>query len=62
VPWEATFTTSTWASRPDLDAVLDLARRGEIQWHVETLPLDRANEALDRLRRGDVLARLVLTP
>jgi propanol-preferring alcohol dehydrogenase len=62
VPWEASFTTSTWGSLGDLAAVLDLARRGELRWHVETLPLEQANTALDRLRRGDVLGRLVLTP
>jgi len=62
VPHEAHFTTSIWGSRSDLEAVLDLARRGAIQWHVETLPLERANEALERVRRGEVRGRLVLTP
>ena len=62
VPYEATFTTSTWGSRADLAAVLDLARRGELEWHVESLPLELANDAHERLRRGDVLGRLVLTP
>jgi D-arabinose 1-dehydrogenase-like Zn-dependent alcohol dehydrogenase len=42
--------------------VLEHARRGELQWHVDALPLEHANEALERLRRGDVLGRLVLTP
>ncbi len=46
----------------DLAAVLDHVCRGEVEWHVETLPLEQANEALERLRRGDVLQRLVLTP
>ena len=62
VPWDATFTTSTWGSLDDLAAVVDLARRGELRWHVETLPLEQANVALDRLRRDDVVGRLVLTP
>lgn len=61
VPYEATVTTSAWGSLEDLAAVLDLARRGEIEWHVETLRLEDANVALDRLRRGEVLGRLVLT-
>jgi D-arabinose 1-dehydrogenase-like Zn-dependent alcohol dehydrogenase len=34
----------------------------ELRWHVEAIPLDRANEALDRVCRGDVAGRLVLTP
>jgi propanol-preferring alcohol dehydrogenase len=62
-PYEAAFTTSAWGSLGDLAAVLDHARRGgELDWHVETLPLERANEALDRLRRGEVIGRLALTP
>ena len=62
VPYEAHFTTSVMGSRDDLVAVLAHARRGEMDWSVETLPLERANESLERLRRGDVLGRLVLTP
>lgn len=46
----------------DLAAVLEHARRGELDWHIETLPLEQTNEALDRLRSGDVLGRFVLTP
>jgi propanol-preferring alcohol dehydrogenase len=61
-PWEAVFTTSTWGSFDDLAAVLELARNGRIDWHVETIPLAEANDAHARLRRGDVLGRLVLTP
>lgn len=62
VPGEAYLTTSVWGSLDELRAVVDLARRGRITWHVETLPLERANEALRRVRRGQVLGRLVLTP
>ncbi len=62
VPWEATFTSSAWGSLEDLGAVVEFARRGEIVWHVETLPLSEVNTGLDRLRRGEVLGRLVLTP
>ena len=62
VPWEATFTTSVWGSLRELQEVVALAEAGELRWTVETLPLDRANEALTRLRRGDVAGRLVLTP
>jgi propanol-preferring alcohol dehydrogenase len=62
VPWESIFTTCLFGSRRELVEVLDLARRGELEWHVEPLPLGQANEALDRLRGGDVLGRLVLVP
>ncbi len=62
VPPEVHLTTAISGSRRDLASVLDLARRGDLDWHVEALPLDRVNEALARLRRGDVLGRLVLVP
>ncbi len=39
VPAEAHFTTAAWASITDLEAVLQHAKRGEIAWRVETLPL-----------------------
>jgi alcohol dehydrogenase, propanol-preferring len=62
VPHEACLTTSVWGSRADLEAVLGHARRGELTWDVEPIPLDRANEALARLREGDVTGRIVLVP
>jgi propanol-preferring alcohol dehydrogenase len=62
VPWEATLTSSVWGSLEDLRAVVELAGRSEIEWHVETLPLTEVNTALDRLRRGEVLGRLVVAP
>lgn len=62
VPFEVVLTTSVWGSRNDLRDVLALAQRREVRWDVETLPLERANEALDRLRRGSVKDRLVLVP
>lgn len=62
VPWEATVTTSVWGSRRELQDVVALAQAGELRSSVETLPLDQADDALDRVRRGDVAGRLVLTP
>jgi propanol-preferring alcohol dehydrogenase len=62
VPPEVTFTSARGGSRADVAAVLEHARRGELRWDVETLPLERANEGLDRLRRGEVTGRLVLIP
>jgi len=62
VPHEAHLTTSVWGSLEELAAVVDLARRGMITWHVETLPLAKANEALRRVRRAQVMGRLVLVP
>jgi propanol-preferring alcohol dehydrogenase len=59
---EAAIGTSILGSLEELRAVLEHARRGDLRWDVEALPLEHANEALGRLRRGDVLQRLVLTP
>ena len=62
VPYETNFTTSIWGSLQDLASVLELARQDKIKWSVETLPLDKANEALLRVRKGDVAGRIVLIP
>ncbi|MEM8923696.1 MAG: alcohol dehydrogenase catalytic domain-containing protein [Actinomycetota bacterium] len=62
VAHEARFLSSFWGSRPQLDELLDLARREPtIVAPVETLPLAEAQAAHDRLRSGDVKGRLVLT-
>ena len=55
-------TTSVWGSLEELHTVVDLARQGAVTWHVETMPLAEANEALRRVRQGKVLGRLVLVP
>jgi len=62
LPHESFLTTSIWGSIQDLSVVLEYARGGKLDWQVETLPLEAVNEALTRLRKGDVLGRLVLTP
>jgi propanol-preferring alcohol dehydrogenase len=62
VPHEASFTTSIWGSLTDMAAVLELAAQGNLRWDVETLPLEQANKALERVGHGDVAGRLVLTP
>jgi propanol-preferring alcohol dehydrogenase len=49
-------------TRRDGDEFLALAPRVPVRTHVETFPLDQANEALDKLRRGDVRGALVLVP
>ncbi len=62
VPSEAHLTNSVWGSLQELGEVVELARAGKLRWSVESVPLQRANEALDRLRRGRVMGRLVLVP
>ena len=62
VPYEAHLTSSVWGSYQDLQAVPGLARRGELTWNVEPVPLAQANEAMSRLRNGEVTGRIVLVP
>jgi alcohol dehydrogenase, propanol-preferring len=49
-------------TRCDGEEFLALAPRVPVRTHVETFPLAQANEALDKLRRGDVRGALVLVP
>ncbi|MFL5937061.1 MAG: zinc-dependent alcohol dehydrogenase family protein [Gaiellaceae bacterium] len=49
-------------TRRDGEEFLALAPRVPVRAHVETFPLGQANEALDKLRRGDVRGALVLIP
>jgi propanol-preferring alcohol dehydrogenase len=62
LPVEASVTTTAWGSLDDLRAVVRLARRGRLSWGVERMPLERAQEAHDRLAAGKVAGRLVLVP
>ena len=49
-------------TRRDGEEFLALAARVPVRTTVETFPLERANHALDKLRRGDVRGSLVLVP
>jgi propanol-preferring alcohol dehydrogenase len=49
-------------TRQDAEAFLDLAPRVPVQTHVESFPLDQANEALARLREGRLRGAAVLLP
>ncbi len=49
-------------TRRDGEEFLALAPRVPVRTEVETLPLERANEALDRLRRGRLRGAAVLLP
>nr|WP_295558207.1 zinc-dependent alcohol dehydrogenase family protein [uncultured Hyphomicrobium sp.] len=49
-------------TRQDAIDFLDLAPRIPVVTHTTAMPLSKANEALDRLRRGDLTGALVLVP
>lgn len=61
IPSEAVVTTSIWGSLEELKELLAYVSKEGIEHIVETMPLDKAQEALDRLRKGDVRGRVVLT-
>ena len=47
-------------TRQDGEDFMSLAAQVELKPEVETMPLARANDALDRLRRGEVRGAAVL--
>jgi len=49
-------------TRRDGEEFLELAPRVPVRTEVETFPLERANDALAKLRSGDVRGSLVLIP
>jgi propanol-preferring alcohol dehydrogenase len=59
---ESFVTTSYWGSYTDLEEVLELARTGAIREQIETFPLDQIDEVLNRLERGEIKGRAVITP
>ncbi len=62
VPHEARFMSSIWGSPAELDELLALARREPIEHTVEVMALADAEQAHQRLRRGEVAGRVVLVP
>ena len=62
VPHEARFMSSIWGSRDELAELIALAQRELLEYTVETMPLEQAQEAHQRLRRGEARGRIVLVP
>lgn len=62
VPWEASLAIPYWGSQAELMEVLELARAGAIRPHVERFPLERVGEAYEKMRRGELRGRAVITP
>ncbi|MGV0761720.1 zinc-dependent alcohol dehydrogenase [Tistrella mobilis] len=59
--WERSIRGSNVGTRRDLQEAVDFALRGHVRAEVTPLPFARIDEALARLRRGEVTGRLVLT-
>lgn len=62
LPYEVSLATTYWGTRPELFELLELARRGRVEAHVERFGLDHAAEAYDRLRAGGLQGRAVIVP
>lgn len=59
---EKTVVGSLLGSRVMMQEVLRIASEGRVRVVMESVPLDAAEEALARLKRGEVRGRLVLLP
>jgi propanol-preferring alcohol dehydrogenase len=62
VPLECSVSMNCWGSLPELKEVVELARGGQIEMDVETVPLDDAVPTLRRLAEGKVNGRAVVLP
>lgn len=62
LPFEVSVTAPYWGSRGELREVLDLARAGAIEVHVETFAMDEAPLAYQRLHEGTITGRAVILP
>ncbi|MFC4149681.1 NAD(P)-dependent alcohol dehydrogenase [Micromonospora mangrovi] len=62
IPLETSVQVPFWGTRAELAEVVALARQGELRADVHTFPLDRAPEAYDLLRRGEIHGRAIVVP
>ena len=62
LPFETIVMIPTWGTPAELLEVVALARAGAIHTEVERYRLDEAIAAYERLRRGEVVGRAVVTP
>jgi len=62
LPFECQLTIPYWGSAVELLEVLDLARAGKIRSHVERFPLDRVEDAYEKMRAGTLDGRAVICP
>ncbi len=62
VPLDVTGRAINWGSRAELMEVVQLAKRGAIEIHVEQYSLDQAPEAYDKLHAGKIRGRAVIVP
>jgi alcohol dehydrogenase, propanol-preferring len=62
LPYECSVATTYWGTLPELMEVISLAEAGLIKAHIETFPLNRAAEAYERIKAGQLAGRAVIEP
>jgi propanol-preferring alcohol dehydrogenase len=62
VPQECQVVAPYWGTIPELMEVLALAQAGRLRMTVERFPLERVDEAYERMREGTLRGRAVITP
>jgi propanol-preferring alcohol dehydrogenase len=62
LPFECQITIPYWGSAVELTEVLDLAQAGKIRAHIERFPLDRVEDAYEKMRGGTLDGRAVICP
>ncbi len=59
---EKTIRGTLIGSRKDMEQVIEISGKNNFQVVTETFPLEKANEALQKLKNSDIEARAVLIP
>jgi propanol-preferring alcohol dehydrogenase len=62
LPQGARVSLPYWGTRTELTEVIQLARSGVLRVEIERFPLSTAQEAISRLRAGELTGRAVLIP
>ncbi|WP_446214938.1 NAD(P)-dependent alcohol dehydrogenase [Micromonospora sp. IBHARD004] len=62
LPLETSVEVPFWGTRAELQEVIALGRAGLLQADVQLFPLERAPEAYELLRRGEIHGRAVIVP
>jgi propanol-preferring alcohol dehydrogenase len=62
LPFECSLALPYWGTAVELMEVLELAQAGRIKPHTERFPLDRVEEAYQRMREGSLDGRAVICP
>jgi len=53
--------SALFVCRLDLQECLDIAAKGKVKAHIQKKPLDDINDVLDRMKKGQLEGRIVLS-